>query len=142
MNGPVPAGVSHYMLYSLRVLIDRIRCFRFLIIRSEMYSLLVLSALCAVALSGIYMYIFLTCQAHPALVKRIQWSVHLFQFWVVYHQVNFVQVFNGLDDPWLVSRRCLEQRWFVRDPTSLARYKILYQSNLMYIHKPDQKLLA
>ena len=27
---------------------------------------------------------------------------------------------NGLDDPWHVSRRCLEPRWFVGDPTSLA----------------------
>ncbi len=34
-----------------------------------------------------------TCQAHPALVK--------FQFL----------------DPWPMSRRCLEPRWFVGDPT-------------------------
>ena len=26
-----------------------------------------------------------TCQAHPALVKRVQWSVRVFQFLVVYH---------------------------------------------------------
>ena len=25
-----------------------------------------------------------TCQAHPALVKRVQWSVRIFQFVVVY----------------------------------------------------------
>ena len=25
-----------------------------------------------------------TCQAHPALVKRVQWSFHVFQFLVVY----------------------------------------------------------
>ncbi len=31
---------------------------------------------------------------------------------------------NGLEDPWPVSRRCLEPRWFVGDPTSLARDNI------------------
>ena len=28
---------------------------------------------------------------------------------------------NGLEDPWPMSRRCLEPRRFVGDPTSLAR---------------------
>ena len=53
-----------------------------------------------------------TCQTHPALVKRVQWSVRIFQFLVVY--------------PWPVSRHCLEPRWFVRDPTSLARDNMLH----------------
>ncbi len=40
------------------------------------------------------------CQAHPALVKQVQWSVRLFQFPVVYS--------------WPMSRCCLgEPRWFV-----------------------------
>ena len=30
-------------------------------------------------------YYIVTCQAHPALVKRVQWSVRIFQFLVVYH---------------------------------------------------------
>ena len=32
---------------------------------------------------------------------------------------------NGLKDPWPVSCRCLEPRWFAGDPTSLARDNIL-----------------
>ena len=28
---------------------------------------------------------------------------------------------NGLEDSWPMSRRCLEPRWFVEDPASLAR---------------------
>ena len=37
---------------------------------------------------------------------------------------------NRLEDPWPVSRCCLEPRWFVGDPTSLAHnniYVILYE---------------
>ncbi len=65
-----------------------------------------------------------TCQAHPALVKRVQQSVSIFRFLVVCHYVNFVRIrppVNGLEDPWPMSRCCLEPRWFVGDPTSLAR---------------------
>ncbi len=44
------------------------------------------------------------------------WSV-FFQFLVVYH--------SGLEDPWPMSRRCLEPRWFVGYPTSLACESII-----------------
>ncbi len=43
---------------------------------------------------------------------------------------------NGLEDPWPVSRCCLEPRWFVGDPTLLARDNI---KRTLFCHKhyPD-----
>ncbi len=67
----------------------------------------------------------MTCQAHPALIKQAQWSVRLFQFLV-----------NRLEDPWPMSCRCLEPRWFVGDPTLLARDNIyVYTKIKFYVHK-------
>ncbi len=39
--------------------------------------------------------------------------------------VEICPMLVGLKDPWPVSRRCLEPRWFVLDPTSLACDNIL-----------------
>ncbi len=80
----------------------------------------------------------MTCQANPALLKRVQQSVRIFQFLVVYHKVN------GLEDPWPVSRHCPEPRWFVGDPTSLARDNINpdYNSSSIYVFRsksPESK---
>ncbi len=66
-----------------------------------------------------------TCQAHPALVKRVQQSVRIFQFLVFYHQVNLVQ---RIPDP------CLVAAWSQDGllETSLARDNILIYNIPIY----------
>ncbi len=79
------------------------------------------------------------CQAHPALVKQVQCrSVFLnFKQSVIRLILGILRALhkrlvkhysspptNGLKGPWSVSHRCLKPRWFVGDPTLLARYNI------------------
>ena len=47
--------------------------------------------------------------------------------------VRFCPPVNGLKDPWPMSCRCPEPRWFVGDPTSLARDNILSRAGLIVV---------
>ena len=77
-------------------------------------------------LEQVLLYYIVTCQAHPALVKRVQCTVHsFFKFWVtLLGKSGLVHLLTDQRITGPVSCRCPEPGWFVGDPIALARDNI------------------